>query len=626
MRGRLPLISPARRARAASPLAALCLACNSPDETGAASQFEATGDAPGSDDSDPSPTSGPGDPDPDTASSDPGDTDHNAEGGGSAGSASGNASDTSDTSDDPPPGSVRFTEVGAAAGLVHDQGEFRKSPDCLVDATALDKPGHFCTAEWYSGGVAAGDYDNDGHLDLFTTQIYGSGVLLRGDGAGHFVDRTADAGLDVAFNTNGAAWADIDNDDDLDLYLTNIGGNRHFLFINDGAGHFSEQATLRGAGLDSKLQHTGNTPAFGDYDLDGYLDLYVGEYRTHLALGDDPSHARLLRNRGSEQPGHFEDVTDLAGVDIDHVHQTIDIEFPIAGTLALSPGFTDLDADGWPDLVITSDFGCSRLFWNQGDGTFLDGTVAAGLGTDENGMGTAVGDFDGDGDLDLFITSIAGTVGKTGNRMYRNEGGRQFSDATDFAGVRDGGWGWGTTFLDHDNDADQDLVMTNGWNADLYLMDPMRLWDNQGDGTMLEVSAAAGVTDLHQGRGLIALDHDEDGDQDLVVVNFARPPLLYRNDSDTPNSWLRIAVRGVDSNHDGRGALVRLRLREGEPWQLREIGGTSLFLGHGELIAHFGLGPGDDPIADLEVLFPATDETVTLHDLARNQLLTITEP
>jgi hypothetical protein len=617
---------PAPRALAPS-LAAWCLACNvaAPAGDDAATIAGESGPPPGSSDTSSAlPTSN----DPTTAAADsaPGTTDNNAEGGGSAGSASGGNTSANDDSGPPPPGSVRFTEVSAAAGLTHIQGEFHKPPDCLVDATAIDKPGHFCTAEWYSGGVAVGDYDNDGHLDLFTTQIYGSGLLLRGDGAGHFVDRTADAGLSVAQNTNGAAFGDIDNDDDLDLYLTSIGGSRYSLFINDGAGHFSDEALARGAGIESKLQHTGNTPAFGDYDLDGYLDLYVGEYRTHLALGDAPSHARLLHNLGAKGPGQFEDVTIPAGVSLEQVHETILIEYPIAGVLALSPGFTDLDGDRLPDLVIASDFGCSRLFWNQGDGTFLDGTVAAGVGSDENGMGAAIGDFDGDGDLDWFVTSIAGTVGKTGNRMYRNDGARQFSDATDFAGVRDGGWGWGTTFLDHDNDADQDLVMTNGWNADLYLMDPMRLWDNQGDGTMLEISDAAGVTDAHQGRALVTLDHDEDGDQDLLVVNFASTPLLYRNDSDTPNSWLRVAVRGVDSNHDGRGARVRVRLHPGDPWQLREIGGPSLFLGHGELIAHFGLGLGDDPVADVEVYFPATDETVTLHDVARNQRLTITEP
>ncbi|MBK9753856.1 MAG: CRTAC1 family protein [Nannocystis sp.] len=627
---------PARPVRAASsnsspswgPLAALCLACNAAAQPGADTHAADTGgtslpttsdasDAPPSS-SDPAPT------DTDDHASDPGTGTGSA---GSAGSASGGSggTDTVDT-EAPPPGSVRFTEVSAAAGLTYTQGEFHKPPTCLVDATAINKPGHFCTAEWYSGGVAVGDYDSDGHLDLFATRIYGSGVLLRGDGLGHFVDRTAEAGLDTVQNTNGAAWGDLDNDGDQDLYLTNIGGTRHYLFINDGAGHFSEEALLRGAGIESKLQHTGNTPALGDYDLDGYLDLYVGEYRTHLALGDDPSHARLLHNQGAKSPGHFEDVTLAAGVAIEDVHLQVKIKYPIAGVLALSPGFADLDDDGYPDLVITSDFGCSRLFWNQGDGSFLDGTVAAGVGTDENGMGTAIADFDGDGDLDIFVTSIAGAGEKTGNRMYRNDGDRHFSDATDFADVRDGGWGWGTAFLDHDNDADLDLVMTNGWNADLYLMDPMRLWDNQGDGTMLEISAMAGVTDDHQGRALVTLDHDEDGDQDLVVVNFARTPLLYRNDSDIPNGWLRVAARGVDSNRDGRGARVRVRIRPGEPWQVREIGGPSLFLGHSELVAHFGLGPGDDPVAELEVHFPATDETVTLENIPRNQRLTISEP
>ncbi len=533
---------------------------------------------------------------------------------------------TGTTATDGMPALAGFTEVAAAAGLVQSQGEFRDAPNCLVDATAIDRTGFFCTAEWFSGGVAAGDVDGDGHTDLYFSRTYNPGVLLHNNGDGTFSDRTVEAGLHGVKNTNGPAFGDIDNDGDLDLFVTTTGDTRFYLFINNGAGRFGEDALGRGAALPTEHQHTGSSAAFGDYDLDGYLDLWVGEYRTQAALGDAPSHARLLHNRGAAQPGHFEDVTDAAGVSLEHVHETIDIEYPIAGVLPLSAGFVDLDGDDYPELLLASDFGCSRLFWNDGDGTFSDGTVAAGVGTDENGMGSAVGDFDRDGDLDWFVTSIAGTSGKTGNRLYRNDGARSFGDATDFAGVRDGGWGWGTSFLDLDNDQDLDLVMTNGWRGPGYDSDPMRLWRNDGQGAMTEIAAAAGVSADGQGRGLITLDYDEDGDLDILAVRLARTPVLFRNDSAGDNDWLRVAARGKQSARDGRGARVRVRTRADGPTQVQEIGSNSHYLGHGELAAHFGLGPGNDPVAEVEVYFPASGKSVLLTGVAREQRIVVDEP
>ena len=176
------------------------------------------------------------------------------------------------------------------------------------------------------------------------------------------------------------------------------------------------------------------------------LDIFTSEWRTLWQTNDNgPTHARLLHNRGAEQPGYFDDVTTEAGVSVDLLHPH--------GDFALSPRFSDLDGDGWPDLTIASDFLTSRLFWNNGDGTFTDGTREASVGTDQAGMGSTIGDYDGDGDLDWFVTAISDhRYPDRGNRLYRNEGQREFSDQTDAVGVRDGQWGWGTSFLDYDND------------------------------------------------------------------------------------------------------------------------------------------------------------------------------
>ena len=189
--------------------------------------------------------------------------------------------------------------------------------------------------------------------------------------------------------------------------------------------------------------------------------------------------------------------------------------------------------------------------------------------------------YDGDGRLDWFVTSIydtsngtGGGWGVSGNRLYRNQGARSFSDATDHAGVRNGDWGWGTVFFDYDNDGDLDLVMTNGVNfpvgpgEESFHADRMRLWRNNGDGTFDEVSELEGITDTGSGKGLLTWDYDRDGDLDLFVVNNGASPVLYRNDSPGNNAWLHVDLVGTLSNPTGIGA--RVRVVAGPTTQIRE--------------------------------------------------------
>jgi hypothetical protein len=510
-----------------------------------------------------------------------------------------------------------FVDVTAAAGLTHEQGTPHAAGNCLIDATNPPVPGLFCSPERVAGGAAVADVDGDGWLDVFITRPYDEDLLYRNQGDGTFVDIAADVGITGTLGTAGAAFGDVDDDGDQDLYVTTLGALQHLLFIQED-GLFTEQAMERGAAIPSEYQHAGSSIAFADYDLDGDLDLYVGEWRTH-ALGDHPSHNRLLRNLGPDQPGYFEDVTLAAGIAVDDVWQTVD--GGIAGAFVLSVGWTDLDADGWPDLLLASDFAVSRLFWNSGDGTFVDGTVASGVGTDENGMGSASADYDRDGDADWFVTSINGR-GKTGNRMYRNDGGRLFTDVTDEAGVRDAGWGWGAAFVDHDLDADLDLVATNGWYATAAIEDPMVAWTLEGDAYVAEQDLL-GLVDTGQGRGLVAFDADNDGDLEILVVNNRDSVKLFRND--TPRAdrhWLRVQTPGVASNRDGIGAIVTVTTDLGP--QRAEIGGTSHLLGHDAREAHFGLA--DAATADVSVVWPASGATVALEGVAADQVLVVPEP
>ena len=557
-----------------------------------------------------------------------------------------------------PSGPVVFTDVTEEAGLAYNQFTFRPTGECLLDQGPDGYlPQQYCLPERMSGGAAAADYDNDGLVDLFVTRIDGPDVLFRNTGAGRFEDRTAWAGLDrFDLRSNGAAWIDVDNDRDMDLYVTTIADTRFYLFINDGSGRFTEEAVERGAAISTSETHIGYSVGVGDYDLDGWLDMHVTEWGSESLLVEGAlSHARLLRNRGAQAPGHFEDVTVQAGVVMDEVEsqvvgtasgEGVGSSGPWTGpspkgVFSFASAFTDLDGDGWPDLAVASDFGTTRLYWNNGDGTFTDGTIGARIGSDKNGMGSTFGDYDGDGDLDWFVSSTFHEFERcqvstgcdpwtaTGNRLYRNDGDRVFSDATDAAGVRDGGWGWGAVFFDFDNDGDLDLAMVNGMRESDSPSDTdlgySRLWRNDGNGVMTEISQSVGLTEAAAGKGLLTFDYDGDGDLDLFAVNNGSVSRLYRNDGGNANSWLRIRVVGESANTGGIGAKLSVKVQDAAVPQIREVGVRSHFLGQSELAEHFGLGPGADRVEQVTVTWPTTGEVTVLRDIPANTTIVVRE-
>ena len=540
-----------------------------------------------------------------------------------------------------------FVESAATAGFTTKQGKrvtegacmynaakiFEKFPD-LVQPKVNQIANQECEPEELTGGAGAIDLTGDGLDDVVMTRMYAPPILYVNEsspGKPSFRDATMGSGLEnLDENTNGVGFADVDKDGDVDLIMTTTAGRQSYLLINDGSGKFVDEADERGiAGRDGR-PHSGQGVALGDFDNDGWVDVHVNEWQlaTVTRFGV-PSHARLFRNLGSAgKPGYFEDVTESAGVSID---SRFDAVYSWSSTL------TDFDGDGFPDLSIISDYNTSRFFWNNGDGTFTDGTptmVPTKLGREENGMGLAVGFYGPQQRIGMFITSIMSSEGcdpyvRTGSRFYLYDADRRFTDETDAAGVRSGGWGWGATVLDPTNAAKRDLISATGIfipREPCHHDDPIFYWVDDGTGVYGERAAAVGISNTLPSKGVLAFDADNDGRQDLLVTRDTETPLFFHNVTASVGSWLKVKVQGVDSNTDAYGAIVTAwTTLDASPQRFLVGGGSRLFTQDSPAV-HAGFGAFAGPLAKLTVEFPTTKRTVTLTDVPLNSTVNVTEP
>lgn len=490
--------------------------------------------------------------------------------------------------------SKMFTDVTSSVGITH-----RHRCDIISRGRQEER-------QMISGGMAIGDYDNDGWPDIYA--VGGSGetnVLYRNLGNGRFEKIGPDAGVALkGTEGSGAIFADIDGDDWLDLFVTGINDTRPTLFRNRGDGTFDD-ITAR-SGLDKVVNSF--SASFGDIDRDGDLDLYIAHWFPAQSSG------QLWRNQGD---GSFTDITEAAGL-------------ANAGMYDFTASFTDINNDGWLDLLVASDYGTSKVFKNNKNGTFTNATTPDI--SDENGMGSSVGDYNNDGHIDWFVTSIS-TGGISGNRMYKNRGDGTFADTTQRAGVRIGHWAWGSCFADFNNDGYLDIFHVNGFGRPALNYEgesnrePSVLYMSNGKNwfgqvTFTERAKELGIDDTMHGRGVACFDYDRDGDIDIYIGNNNQTPKLYRNNSPKGKNFLTIKLKGISPNTDAVGA--RIYVKTGWTQQMREIHSGASYISQEPLETHFGLNKSD--IADeVRIVWPSQRTTI-MKKVAVNQFLVIEEP
>jgi hypothetical protein len=526
--------------------------------------------------------------------------------------------------------SVTFRDVTQQAGIhfVHDNGAFGKKylPETL------------------GPGVAFIDYDNDGWPDIFLvngmdwpghTRKRATPKLYHNNHDGTFTDVTHKAGLDAEEMFGmGVAVGDFDNDGYDDLFVTAYGQNH--LFHNNGNGTFSDVTQKAGIG---GVKEFSTGAAWVDYDNDGKLDLVVANYvqwtpETDLYCtldGKSKSYCtpesykgtavRLWRNRGD---GTFEDSTKKAGLDD-----------PTSKTLGVA--VLDYDGDGWPDLLLSNDTQPNKLYRNNGNGTFTEKAVLAGVAFSEDGvaragMGVDAADYDRSGHPSLLITNFANQM----LSLYHNEGSGLFVDQAPQSEIGRASLltlGFGCFFFDYDLDGWPDVFVANGHidpdiqrvQANVKYAMPPHLFRNMGKGNFQEVTKSMGAAfaSPRVGRGAAYADIYNDGRLDILMATNGGPAVLFRNEAtgEAVNRSLRLKLVGTKSNRDGIGATAHVTAADGTQTEMMRSG--SSYLSSSELVLTFGLGR-QDKANKIEIRWPS-GQMDRLSNVAAGQTITVTE-
>ena len=534
--------------------------------------------------------------------------------------------------EDRPP--LQFTEVSKEAGI-----EFVHFPGTRTSQLPEDM----------GSGLAWGDYDGDGWLDLVVVDVAGPlgkdaqlvadpkgrTRLFQNRGDGTFRDVTTESGIHHQSVGMAAAWADPDADGDLDLTLTAYGGIIHYR--NNGDGTFADASIETGLGRTSGF-FTGM--AWADYDKDGDLDLYVCGYVDYKELPGQDQSIYDTEEPPSTNPSSFRPSANLLfRNDGTGVFSEVGQQSAVAGDKgrSLEAIWSDLDGDGWLDLYVANDVSDNVLYRNLGNGSFMDLSHPARVADYRGAMGMAVGDWDGDQDQDLFVTHwIAQENALYVNKGPLNESSMTFMDEADRYGLGQIALdyiGWGTSFQDFDNDGRLDLFVVNGSTFQVR-DDPRRLvpmrdqvfWNGGSERGFFDLSPVSGDALALEavGRGAAFADYDNDGDVDIAITNINTGIHLLRNDSPARTgemNWLQLALVGRQSNREGIGAIIEVQA--GDAIQMREVGVQASYLSQDMRITHLGLG-ATTVVDRITVRWPSgiTDE---LDQVATNRRITIEE-
>lgn len=465
---------------------------------------------------------------------------------------------------------IVFVSVAAAALLSSAPDAFAGFADATAEAGISSAQAQSRAAEAPAAGAAI-DVDSDGWPDFIAARAGNSPALYANNGDGTFSEQSAARGLAAAKGAASFAAGDFDNDGDQDIVAASESGAKVYLLVNDGTGKFSDEAARRvPASALPKGAAKGLSIGVVDYDLDGFVDIYLGGWQP--ADADSEPRAALWRNRGAAAPGQFEDATAATGLSRG------------AGR-AMATAWADLDGDVWPDLVAVS----GSAHWSEGGGRYAR-DAGAGLALDGEGRGVAVADFDGDGALDVFVSAGA----TAGNKLFRNLGARSFEDVGHDAGLAIGGAAWGAAPIDSDNDGHLDLLVAGSESASIAA-----LFVNDGSGAF----SAEAVDAPGSGKALLVMDYDRDGDEDAVVLDASGNVTVLKNDaSDNGMDWIRLTLEGTASNRDAIGATARVV--DAGVSRIILLNPANGALGQREAAMHFGLGQSDGIVDQVVITWP----------------------
>lgn len=511
----------------------------------------------------------------------------------------------------------QFTDVASSAGIDHvfNYGDF-----------------HF------GGGAAVLDYNNDGYQDVYIVGGVNDDKLYKNNGDGTFTDMRTSAGITRTGSvlTMGVIAGDVDNDGDEDLFITSRCESTdlnewapNLLYLNNGDGTFTDITASSGLEGDSAFS---TSATFGDYNLDGYIDIYVLNFlgvpvysildsATTMGLGPvRPGSANYLYMNNGDNT--FTDVASAVNV--------------VDSGCGWAVAFSDYDEDYDVDLLVANDFGSKtkpdNIYRNEyPQDNFADVGAAANFDIGVNAMGVAVGDYNEDGHMDYYVTDLGD------NFLFENTSFGTFNKTTGAAGIKDEGWminssmhasiGWGANFFDYDNDTYLDLFVCNGALNPMIpqsfidtFYNPNTMFHHNGDNTFTNVSVSTGLDDPQRGRGSVVFDYDNDGDLDLLVVNQVHyqgygagtiPKVrLYKNNESGGNHWVTIELEGDSANRDAIGSRVVVHANSRS--FIREIDGGSSHLSHNSKWANFGLG-SISTIDSVEIFWPGGHRQVEMN-------------